>query len=228
MGRTDRILSWLLLTIGCACTLAWVAAALLDVRPWTGPHRRRCLSPVLPVVGRRIFAASSGVHYLFGPLFGALGHDVSDLRLFRLVSVRGRARWSWPTLQDDGWGCDSRSTPDRLSNFALGSLVVASGGITYGWLPCHPATTTSACSDPSSWGRCCSTASLQRGAVGRFPTRGNRRGPAARGHDRWPGGPPPWSRWLHWARSRLLHSGRFELEGSSALQLWPWSAQRCP
>ncbi len=77
----------------------------------------------------------SGAQYLFGPVFEALGHDVPRLRLARLVlllaahgvfvlalrdHLRRTARppWSW-------------STP-------LMVLVLATGGISYGWLPQSP------------------------------------------------------------------------------------------
>lgn len=77
----------------------------------------------------------SGAQYLFGPVFEALGHDVASLRLARLVlllaahgvfvlalrdHLRRTARppWAW-------------STPVMV-------LVLATGGISYGWLPQSP------------------------------------------------------------------------------------------
>ena len=137
MGRTDRILNWLLLTVGCACTLAWVVAAVL-----TSDRGLDLTDEGAYLLSYRWWGdgirSSSGVHYLYGPLFDGLGHDVSNLRVFRLVSVLGAhlvlahaaVRWL---------GLRFRSAPDRLSGLALGSLVLASGGITYGWVPLSPA-----------------------------------------------------------------------------------------
>lgn len=79
----------------------------------------------------------SGTQFLYGPVFELFGYDVAALRIFRLATVLGAHVWfAFAFLR---WLDVSR--PGGLSGpwrrVAL-LAIVASGGVTYGWLPLSP------------------------------------------------------------------------------------------
>jgi hypothetical protein len=80
----------------------------------------------------------SGVQYLYGPIFQALGYDIAGLRLFRLVTVLfALVVFSWAFMR---WLRTRRpnATPSRWWEAAGTAAIVASGGAVYGWLPLSP------------------------------------------------------------------------------------------
>ena len=80
----------------------------------------------------------TGVQYLYGPVFEALGNSVSGLRLARLASVlAAHAFFGWATMS---WlrARYPEAVPSRVWALAGVLAIVAVGGVTYGWLPLSP------------------------------------------------------------------------------------------
>lgn len=133
-GRSSALPVWAIVVAGLS-TAAWTTAAvvmssrgldltdesfyLLSYRWWDSTPR-----------------AFSGVQYLYGPVFEFLGHDVAALRIFRLATVLAvHAIFAWAFVT---WLGSIREDVTRSTGWAAGSLIVASGGIVYGWLPQTP------------------------------------------------------------------------------------------
>ncbi|WP_123223515.1 hypothetical protein [Nocardioides pocheonensis] len=122
---------------GTAATVTWSALAVLVSGRGLGAGNEGFY---LLAYGRwhedrRTF---TGAQYLYGPLFDLLGHDIGGLRLLRLTSilvvhlVLGIAFARWLRAH--------RPWAPRGSSweYAVASLVTASGAILYGWLPRTP------------------------------------------------------------------------------------------
>lgn len=80
----------------------------------------------------------TGAQYLYGPVFQLLDYSVEDLRLFRLATiVATHAVFGWSFMT---WLRAQRPGAHRSRSWEVaGTLVlVATGGITYGWLPQSP------------------------------------------------------------------------------------------
>ncbi|HEU4949032.1 MAG TPA: hypothetical protein VFT31_17925 [Kribbella sp.] len=82
--------------------------------------------------------APTGVQYIYGPIFEALGYDIASLRLFRLVTVVGihvLFGWSfvrWLRLRRP----EAPNTP--LWEAAGIMTILAAGGMCFSWLPLSP------------------------------------------------------------------------------------------
>jgi hypothetical protein len=80
----------------------------------------------------------TGVQYLYGPVFQALGYDIAGLRLVRLLTivvahvVFGYSFMRWLRLRRPA------APPTRLWEFAGTAAILAGGGATYAWLPLSP------------------------------------------------------------------------------------------
>lgn len=80
----------------------------------------------------------SGVQYIYGPLFEAVGHSVSALRVGRLVTVlAAHLVFGWSFAQWLATRC-VKALRTRSGRTAVILVVTASGGVTYGWLPLSP------------------------------------------------------------------------------------------
>jgi len=79
----------------------------------------------------------SGVQYLYGPVFELFGHDIAALRLFRLATVLVAHLWFALAFLRwlDGWRPGALVGDWRRVAVLV---IVASGGVTYGWLPLSP------------------------------------------------------------------------------------------
>jgi hypothetical protein len=82
--------------------------------------------------------ALTGVQYIYGPIFQLLHWDITNLRLFRLLTVIvGHAFFGWSFLR---WLRVRR--PDapktRLWELAGIAVILAAGGMCYSWLPLSP------------------------------------------------------------------------------------------
>jgi hypothetical protein len=123
--------------IATACTLAWVGAALL-----TAERGLDVTDEGFYLLSYRWWDSNprtfTGVQYLYGPLFEALGHNVAALRVCRLLTillahlVLARAAVAWIRARRRS------EDPSWLSAYAAGSVIVACGGLAYGWLPLSP------------------------------------------------------------------------------------------
>jgi hypothetical protein len=124
------------LAVGVLGTLSWIVAAmlmsgrgfdvtdegfyLLSYRWWDSNLRN-----------------FTGVQVIYGPIFELLEYDIQRLRIVRLMSVvaahaalgMSLARWL---------AVERRGGLQRLERFAIMALVLASGGVMYGWLPLSP------------------------------------------------------------------------------------------
>lgn len=80
----------------------------------------------------------TGAQYLFGPLFDALGQDIAGLRIIRLVIVVsvhaafGVSFARWLRLRRP------LAPSGRAWEYAIASVIVSTGAISYGWLPPTP------------------------------------------------------------------------------------------
>jgi hypothetical protein len=80
----------------------------------------------------------TGVQYLYGPVFEALGYNIAGLRLVRLFTVVAvHAVFAWSVMT---WLRRRRKSAPatRLWEVAGAAAIIAAGGATYGWLPLSP------------------------------------------------------------------------------------------
>lgn len=80
----------------------------------------------------------TGVQYIYGPVFQALGWSIAGLRLFRLVTlVASLFAFGWSFMR---WLRTRRpkADPSRWWEGAGTAAIVAAGGASYGWLPLSP------------------------------------------------------------------------------------------
>ena len=80
----------------------------------------------------------NGAQYLYGPAFEALGYSVAGLRLVRLGTVlvaHAAFGWAFMTWLRDRFPA---AVPSRAWVAAGVAVLVAAGGVTYGWLPLSP------------------------------------------------------------------------------------------
>lgn len=80
----------------------------------------------------------TGVQYIYGPVFQALGYDIAGLRLFRLITVVATlAAFGWSYMR---WLRTRRpnANPSRWWEAAGTTAIVAAGGAAFGWLPLSP------------------------------------------------------------------------------------------
>ena len=80
----------------------------------------------------------TGVQYLYGPVFELLGWSIAGLRVVRLITVvLVHLVFGWTFMS---WLRTRRpDAPESRSWELTGALVIlASGGVTYGWLPLSP------------------------------------------------------------------------------------------
>ena len=118
-------------------TLVWVVAALLmadrgfditDEGFYVLSYRWWDSTP-------RVF---TGVQYLYGPVFEALGWSIPGLRVFRLVSVVAvHLAFGWSFM---AWLRTQRPEAPATRWWEVGGAltILASGGIVYGWMPLSP------------------------------------------------------------------------------------------
>ena len=80
----------------------------------------------------------TGAQYLYGPVFQLVGYDITGLRMVRLLSVVGThlafgwAFMRWLRLRRP------RAPATRLWEAAGIAVILACGGLVYGWLPLSP------------------------------------------------------------------------------------------
>jgi hypothetical protein len=120
-----------------AVTLSWVVAAILAAGHGfdTTDEGFYLLSYRWWSVNGRTF---TGLQYLYGPVFQALGYDIAGLRLFRLATVVFTlVVFGWAFM---GWLRTRRpnAPPSRWWEAAGTAAILASGGAVYGWLPLSP------------------------------------------------------------------------------------------
>lgn len=80
----------------------------------------------------------TGAQFIYGPVFELLGHDIAGLRLVRLLTIIGaNALFGWTFMR---WLRLQRPrAPETLWWEAAGAAaILASGGMSYGWLPLSP------------------------------------------------------------------------------------------
>jgi|GEM_PF-2398535 len=122
---------------GALAALAWIGAAALTANRGfdTSDEGYYLLSYRWWQVNTRTF---TGVQYLYGPVFEALGYNIAALRLVRLVTVVAvHAVFAWSVMR---WLRQRRTDapPTRLWEFAGMAAIIAAGGAAYGWLPLSP------------------------------------------------------------------------------------------
>jgi hypothetical protein len=128
----------LVISVGAGLlTLAWVVAALMMAgRGLDGSDEGFYLLSYR--WWHQDVRAFSGVQYVYGPVFELLDYSVRGLRIFRLVTILGtHAVFGWAFMT---WLRTERpdANPSRLWEVAGTLTIVASGGVTYGWLPLSP------------------------------------------------------------------------------------------
>lgn len=132
-----RLVLWVVIAIACGVMAVWVVAVLRTVGHGfdTTDEGYYLLSYTWwdsnPL-------ALTGMQYIYGPIFQLLGHDITSLRIFRLVTViAGHAFFGWSFMR---WLRVRR--PDapktRLWEAAGIAVILAAGGMTYSWLPLSP------------------------------------------------------------------------------------------
>jgi hypothetical protein len=80
----------------------------------------------------------TGVQYIYGPVFQALGYNIADLRLVRLLTVlAANLVFGWAFMR---WLRVRRSSApaSRLWELSGAAAITACGGMIYGWLPLSP------------------------------------------------------------------------------------------
>jgi hypothetical protein len=136
LGLTSRHLAVACVLLGSAATLSWVIAAwLMTTRGFD------ITDEGFYVLSYRWWSSNlhsfTGAQYIYGPIFDALGHNVAALRIFRLGSVLGISMvfattfMNWFAVNEPR----ARSLQWRLAGI---SLITASGGMIYAWLPQTP------------------------------------------------------------------------------------------
>lgn len=80
---------------------------------------------------------ATGAAYMYGPVFELLRHDIAALRVFRLVTVLLTHGILGASVA--GWLCQRHPrSMSRSASLAVVTLVTASGGAVFAWLPMSP------------------------------------------------------------------------------------------
>lgn len=135
-GQRDRRVAWVVAGVAAIGLGAWVTASLL--------MRQRGLDlsdESFYLLSYRWWDTTprtvSGVQYIYGPIFEALGYSIPSLRLFRLTTVV----LAHLVLGISVMRLVSHLAPGRCPapvRWGGVLLVVCAGGFTYGWLPLSP------------------------------------------------------------------------------------------
>ena len=132
-----RLVLWVVVAVACGVMAVWVVAVLRTVGHGfdTTDEGYYLLSYTWwdsnPL-------ALTGMQYIYGPIFQLLGHDITSLRIFRLVTViAGHAFFGWSFMR---WLRVRRpaAPKTRLWEAAGIAVILAAGGMTYSWLPLSP------------------------------------------------------------------------------------------
>jgi hypothetical protein len=84
------------------------------------------------------FRTFTGVQFLYGPVFQALGHNIAGLRLFRLFTVLAAHLVFGCTLMAWLRGRRTNAPKTRWWQWSGVAAVLAFGGMSYSWLPLSP------------------------------------------------------------------------------------------
>lgn len=126
---------WAVLTLSGGVIVVWIAAAA-----WSSRHGFDLTDEGYYLLSYRWWNANlhnfSGVQYLYGPVFEALGWSIAGLRVVRLLTIV--ATLAVFAVAFMRWLAARRDVSERLWRIAGAAVIVAAGGAIYGWLPLTP------------------------------------------------------------------------------------------